>query len=542
MEPSVAVANMLCNGTSVFLTGGAGVGKTYQTREILQILQSRHVRVVICGTTGISALNLPNGRTLHSTLRLPVGSYPTIEDFAMRTSRARYRQKQVVELVKQADILLIDEISMCSAWLLEIIDVKLRIFRGQSLPLGGMTLLAVGDFLQLPPVYNAKQKPTPHPRQELFAFQSPVWQALRIQSYVLHVSKRQTNPQFAGLLHQIRMGEILTPEEQVTLDARVNHAAPVPEALRIMVKRIDVTRINTRFFESLTTPTYTYRVPISIKSNQEDLIEDLVHDIKYNLYLEEKESSHKFRIGARVMLIVNNNATGYVNGDKGTVIAFAPYQAPASVSEEGWLLPSFESWDNTITDVHGRAKALYPIVKFDRTEQDMLVTPCTFKREIEIRGANDKYSKQSAEATALPLCLGWASTVHKVQGATLFGPVHIDCALMDWIPAAFYVALSRATELKHVTFINYKKTFQTHSLAVQYYTEPETLPEPDQKVLTEIERVTAGYPTRAVKRKQVYEIDPPPPYSEHEEIYQRIKEVYGVEAADQFLSYAKKKE
>ena len=458
-------------GQSVFLTGPGGTGKTYNSRKVLD--NSPDLDWIVCATTGVAALHLKDGQTLHSAFMLPTNENPSLKEWVRKSrallnvARHHPRVKVLVQRTKNAKALFIDEVSMLSAWLMEMLDIRLRVWRNDNRPFGGLPTLFVADFLQLQPVYAAKSIPPPHPRQQLYCFESPVWEALGIHMIQLDRIHRQQDASFAALCNHLRRGGRLSHEQRQMLRARCITGEPAEDAVRIMVKRDDVYMCNQQKLQALDAPAVTTPFPSAMMGSAQDMKASLLKDVRENLYLRYDQKYQEFRVGARVMLVVNAKTaeeTKYVNGDRGTVVGFRvrPTTTPA----------------RTLVLVEDQAERLFdgdpgvvPVVRFDRTGDWIAVHPHEFERKITGRaGANGAEEvKDFATLMATPLCLAWSSTVQKVQGATISGKVHLDCTLMDFIPASFYVALSRATDLNNVTLSNFKSEGRCYPRALLFY-------------------------------------------------------------------------
>jgi ATP-dependent DNA helicase PIF1 len=476
------VLNYLINKRNVFITGGAGVGKTYNTREFLNRAEGL-LQVIQCGTTGVSALNLPNGMTLHSAFALPVNEVPTVSEWVTQSrstlfgARSNPYLSSIVNKSISADVLLIDEISMCSAWLLEMLDIRLRVWRQVNAPFGGMNILFVGDFLQLSPVYNAKAKPPPHPRAQLYAFESPVWHIMNLIVVNLTHIYRQLNMEFSNLCNQLREGTTLSEENRCMLKS-LNRIKPPQDAMRVMVKRDDVYKVNSKAIQDLPGEMVTIPFPMAHYGTNRDMKDSLKRDVKQNIYIPYHEHVQKFKKGARVMLIINykcgqddernpDDQVQYVNGDRGVVVGFQLKSGPYVPSNK-----TLERFIGSETHLLDKDPGIVPVVRFDRTNQLVSVNPHNFERKITQRSKSNPLKhdvKEHAQVLAIPLCLAWASTLQKVQGATICGKLHIDCALMNWIPASFYVALSRATDLDNVTFTGFHVEGKCYPKALMFY-------------------------------------------------------------------------
>lgn len=457
---------------SVFITGGAGVGKTYLTRQLLTELKDE--KIIQCGPTGVSAINLPNGQTLHSAFGLPVGKVPPLHQWGDISAHIRdnltHNQQPLVEQTQQAKYLLIDEISMCSAMMLEYIDVRIRIWRNQpDQVMGGLILICVGDFLQLPPVNDSTTTTAAsdgiQKRMGMFAFESPVWYHLNFHVVELETVHRQDNQEFIKILQKIRWSTPLNDSEKQILQQHVVGDGKLDDenVIQIMVKREDVFHTNQFQLAQLTTPMNTYRFPfMPIRGNgSRDLISSLYKDVRQTLYLKHDEKFQQFRRGARVMLIVNDlKGTQLVNGDRGWVIGFLSSSFMAS----GSLL-----WYDK--DIHGNLLDFgrTPVVVFDRyPDKFVVVNPWMFEKSIGFKGS-PLLKKKTSQLIAFPLCLAWASTVHKVQGCTITGRVHIICDLMDILPGTFYVALSRITQLENLSMTKLVKQVKSNQTPLLYY-------------------------------------------------------------------------
>lgn len=477
---------LLLQGRSVFLTGGAGTGKTYTTRAVVEQLQGLGHFVLECGTTGVSALNLQNGMTLHSAFRLPVNETPTLMTWVTKTRQlmCSSEHRHLVQQIRSARVILIDEISMCSAYQFELLSMRLSLILDNcDRPFGGASLLLVGDFMQLAPVYNTKTTPAPHPRQQLYAFESPLWRALDPQVITLTTVHRQLDPAFAALLHQLRQGQRLTPEQRDLLRSK-EFKTPPHGALCIMVKRDDVFAFNALELNRLPHRPVNLPFPQTLQGNSEELQTALLQDVQQSLCIPLGSKVQSLKTGARVMLVQNARLTGsakgqkYVNGDRGTI--------------EGWLpaLPELVGTLHAVspTSLLHESHDL-PVVRFDRTQELVLVNYHHFERKIVSRHSSSNRQdevKEYATLLAVPLCLAWASTVHKAQGSTIFGPIHIVCDNMDWITAAFYVALSRSTDLSLVTLQRFRSEGRVYDKAVKFY--QGTYEAPASRVLETIQQ------------------------------------------------------
>lgn len=422
----------LLAGVNVFLTGPGGSGKTYTTAQILAMADAHHIPVIRTATTGVAALNLEEGGTLHSNMALPVNDVPTLNQWiSMCRATAKSGEDYIRRLVSQARsarVLLVDEISMCSAWLFEYLDIRMRIWREElDRPFGGVTLLLVGDFLQLAPVYNPKAVPCPHPRSQLYAFESAFWHSdwADVQTRELKIMHRQQDTGFADLCNALRLGTPLTAAQTVALRGRVVNTKPTADTMSIMIKRDDVFARNKEALHLLDSPPVSVKFPMdTIGSWSDDMLKTLVRDVRNSLYIPHNQNSQCFKVGAKVMLVVNakmkpnpfdDTTVAYVNGDRGTVVGFVSSNYGTNVQRQSCLMP----YEDHMLLSHSEGTC--PVVEFERTDAHIVVNPHMFERSI--KGASKDL--KTCTVLAIPLCLAWNSTVHKVWSA----PCLVVCSL-----------------------------------------------------------------------------------------------------------------
>ncbi len=399
-------------GENIFVTGGAGSGKSY----ILNFLKKNygHLGLEITASTGIAAVNI-GGSTIHSWAGIGLANLPVDQIVSNilsgKFSRTRRR-------IRQAKILAIDEISMISAEVFEILDQVLQKVRENNQPMGGIQMLLFGDFLQLPPVSFG--------REFNFCFQSEVWQKLNLQTCELSEIFRQTNQEFIKILNNLRVGN---------LDS---------EAREILASRIKAKDENSAIKPTILT---THNAKVE-KINSEELKkiprEEISYEAKYFGTPDKIEflkknclalSSLKIKVGAQVMMIKNTyQKEGIINGSLGIVKDFSP-------------------------------KKSYPVVEFANGK---IITIAPEEWLIERYDEEKKLVVSDASVSQVPLILAWAMTIHKSQGLTLD---KISCDLSDVFSAGqAYVALSRARSLEGVFIesINFDRIFANVD-AVNFY-------------------------------------------------------------------------
>lgn len=432
-----SVLQYLLQGKNVFLTGGGGVGKSYLLSVIetefpglkrrLQIEKDhtsapKMPRVQLCALTGCAALLLgQKAKTLHSWAGIGLGK-GTIQELVTKIRRNR----KVMQHWLCTDLLVIDEISMMTAELLDKLNGIGKKLRANQQPFGGMQVLFVGDFYQLPPVYKNGEA-------TVFAFESNTWKEAITVNIELTIIQRQKDVQFQAILKEARMGALskescATIRSREGLDWKQNKILPT----LLFPRRSEVDMINESNLRALTGRRYTYdarlaydgKMPDRFSEKDEDFIKALQHfdaNAAYSLQLE-------LILGAQVMLIANlEPAAGLVNGSRGVVVAFC------SATE-------------------------LPIIEFVNGSRRTIGTHSWPIEEYEF-----------VSRTQVPLRLAWAYTTHKAQGATL------DTALIDVGSGNFeygqaYVALARARSLEGLYIYDFDPiAFKAHPNVKDFY-------------------------------------------------------------------------
>lgn len=459
---------------NLLITGPAGTGKTTLLKEIIKRCENR--TILQTGPTGVSALQLPNGKTLHSAVKIPVGVYPPqkdIESYYLRLWQKLFKlpsytgANEWFKHVRDCDVWIIDEVSMVSVYMMSILDTAFGILREcRHKPFGGVQVIFVGDFMQHPPVYDRRDKSV-HPDQGKMAFKSPVWSALNVQVILLTRIFRQQNEEFANLLNLIRSGEKLSYHYETLFKQLMNRKHTLPgDQIFICHKRADVAHMNKVQMEKLLSnqsDNVYIDFPYHVLSKYKEDEEDMVKNLRENLNLGKHEASQVLLDNMRVMLIRNSILYDYdssveiklVNGDTGIVVGFAFPPKPIETA-----FPS--KIDSILNTMHVRysgkpfKKTRFPIVKFDRfPDFKFQILPSTWKRQ-EINPSDGEMVIR-IEVDAVPLIPSWAITSHRCQGATISNiPITINADCMEFCEGSFYVAFSRGREFEQISIINYK--------------------------------------------------------------------------------------
>lgn len=384
MTQSEALA-ILKTGVNAFLTGEPGSGKTHTINQYVAYLRSAGIEPAITASTGIAATHI-GGLTIHAWSGIGVRRELSAYDLD-RLSQNR----TAVRRIGQASILIIDEVSMLSARALLMVDQACQEIRRNREPFGGLQVILVGDFFQLPPV----SRPESDLAAEQFAFRSAAWDRLKPIVCYLSEQHRQANTNWLDLLSAIRAGTFADNHRQLL---RSRYAAKPTEGItQLYSHNADVDLINEGELAKLSGPAKTY----TMEANGP---EKLVAPLKRGCLSPETLA---LKVGARVMFTKNDiTSRRYVNGTLGTVIDFAP--------GEGW-----------------------PIIK--------TVTGKTIVAEAAEWHIEDG-DRVLARIKQVPLRLAWAITVHKSQGMSL-DTAHMDLS-QTFEYGQGYVALSRLRTLK----------------------------------------------------------------------------------------------
>lgn len=403
---------------NIFITGGAGTGKSYILKELKNIYGQR---LHITSTTGISAINI-GGQTIHSWSGIGVA-----EVSIKKTVEQICSNPVLLNKLLSCDKLAIDEISMLDDYTFDYLNIVLKRVRSIDKPFGGIQVLLIGDFFQLPPVtYN---------KQSNFCFNSNTWRELKLVPFFLQKSKRQTEKSFIKLLNNIRIGKML--DLKMLYNRSIQDEKNISsKVLRIFGTNTEADLYNQKCFECVEEESFEYEAydEFNFYDSEEEHIYFKDSNVSKDILIYRKLNNLarvpqclKLKVGCRVMLLKNLDfETKLVNGSCGTVVHLAN-DIVAVLFDNGEVLSlNKEVFEYTLNNT----------VKVKRTQY--------------------------------PLRLAYGITIHKSQGMT-FDKLIVDFnKIFDYGQA--YVALSRTRTLDGLHIINFdpKKIFTNQSVKMFY--------------------------------------------------------------------------
>lgn len=400
------LTSKLKKGKNVFLTGGAGVGKTTLTRELIKTYEQDAKKVAKLASTGMAS-TLISGQTLHSFLDLGVAGNLQELEYSGKLNI----KKKIKKLIGSMDLIVIDEISMVSDTLFDMIYLRLQQAEYKG------ALLVVGDFLQLPPVVKGFQ-------EVRFAFESEAWEKLEFEREELTHIYRTDDKEFIELLQNVRFGFV---------DENVHNALncfikPFPEDLTAFTflfgKNASASAHNKNQLSFIDSELHVKGAQVikHLQSVKESEIERFFNDARIEKELELK-------VGAPVLF--TRNAWNYFNGEKGRIVNI----------------------DNTYVYVQKNDGI---IIKLEPVKQSK-----TLWKEKKNDGNLEFVEEELFSIYQYPIKLGFAITIHKSQGMSIMDLIIQTNEI--FAPSQFYVALSRSSNPARLILI--APHVQWHSLA-----------------------------------------------------------------------------
>ncbi len=395
---------------SLFLTGKAGTGKSTFLRYICQTTKKKHV---VLAPTGIAAINA-GGTTLHSFFKIPF--HPLLPN------DVRYSERHIKEtlkysgekrkIIRNLELIIIDEISMVRADIIDFVDKVLRIYSdNRREPFGGKQVLLVGDIYQLEPVVKEEERQLLRPYySSLFFFDAHVFQQMPLVSIELRKVYRQNDARFIQLLDKIRCNQI-TPTELAFLNQRVGMSLPSDSthlSITLSTRRDTVDYINEQHLKDL-------------PGDPETLTGEITGDFPDSTLPTALDL--ELKVGAQVMFIKNDMEHRWVNGTLGIVVAME-----IGTSDTDYITVMTE--DGLEFEV---GRDIWSNMRYTFNEKEQKIEEEEIGRFIQF-----------------PLKLAWSITVHKSQGLT-FQHVDIDFSGGAFACGQTYVALSRCVSLEGIS-------------------------------------------------------------------------------------------
>ena len=407
---------ILKTGANVFLTGEPGSGKSYVASRYLGYLRREMIPVSITASTGIAAAQL-GGTTIHAWSGIGTRSRVTRSDLDFIA-----KNRRVADRIKKARVLIVDEVSMLSGQTLTAVGEVCQYVRKNNAPFGGLQVVLVGDFFQLPPVFRRDERmggemdSQDEEDNSPFAYASRAWRDLDPSICYLTEQHRQSDAEFSSLLAAIRSNRFGKAEAGLLAGRRLSHDGLPRSVTRLFTHNMDVDRINQAELVKLPGEAYSFYMT----STGDKVLAD---SLKRGCLSPERLD---LKIGAVVMFTKNDSEGRFVNGTLGVISEFS--------REDG-----------------------YPIVI---TKSGLTIAT----KPAEWKVTEEEVAKAGIEQ--VPLRLAWAITVHKSQGMSL------DAAVMD-LSNAFefgqgYVALSRVRTLSGLHLLGWnERALRVHPLALE---------------------------------------------------------------------------
>lgn len=413
----------MMKGKNVFITGGAGTGKSYVLKKFIAAARAKEKQVLVCAPTGIAARNI-GGITIHRAFKLPIG---IIEHSAFNPKTYRTQLGKQLDVIDATDIVVIDEVSMMRIDVFEYVAkiiqqeaVKHKVRNPETnkleLKKHHIQLVVCGDFCQLPPIIGGREKEIWEKFWGTcngFAFLSPLWQ---FQTIKLTDIIRQKDYQFATALNKIRLGD------ESGLDFINSHRSKkeIKNAVSLCATNKEADNINEDALRAIDEDTYFYQLQRRGEVKSADISLPTLLMLK---------------VGCKVILLENNAEEGYYNGEFATVVELHYSNEDDSDSGSDRAVVKLEN--GRLATVKTRTVKIESYVTEERKDKDGKKTKVLKKVEV------GSYSQ-------LPMRLGYAITIHRSQGQT-YDKVNLHLGGI-FASGQLYVALSRCKSIENTYF------------------------------------------------------------------------------------------
>ena len=402
---------IMLNGNNCFLTGDAGTGKSFTINQLIADLVDRDINYMLCATTGIAA-QIIGGSTIHSFTGIGVKyDYEDQEEYFDRIVNNNYWKRTTRNMLKEIEVLIIDEISMLGKNTFEIVDLVMKHARKSTEPFGGVQLIVVGDFLQLPPI------------QDKYSFQSEVWEQCNFTILNLFKNYRATDSKWLTILNNIRKGNI-TEDVFNMFEDRCNAKLPDKHITRIVCTNREVDYINKKAIEAIKEPAFTYKYKTKDKYG-------ILSKAKIKEFFARRlvKQYQELKKGSFVMILVNDTREyRYVNGTTGEIVFL----------DDAGVVVELDNGDQIeISAFHP-----FPVNKKIKNPNFGELDPKT--NQIDTR---EKIEVEASILT-LPIIPAYAMSVHKSQGKTL-DRIRLDLS-RGFTDSQAYVAFSRCKSMEGV--------------------------------------------------------------------------------------------
>lgn len=378
---------------NIFLTGGAGVGKSHTTNEIIHHYRTQSGKqVVALGSTGVSAVNI-GGFTIHSFFAFGISN--NFEELELSDKRNKSRLTELKKILKATDLIIIDEISMVSADMMDMISYRLNTLGYQG------KLLFVGDFYQLPPIKKFNQPNSNLFSDRLYAFESDSWREFNPIVIELTKMRRTNDAEFTHILHKVRIGEC--DSEVINYMMRLtNNQIKEKNPTYLFGRNLEVNAMNREKLASVDAKEHI--LVATLEEHEGKIHEKRLATWKNVLPIDEQLI---LKEGVPVLFTINKWGQ-YANGERGVVTKI----------EDDYIIVEKDN----------------EFVRVQKHEFDLL--------DIQSDSDGKIKNKKLATLSQFPLKLAYAVTIHKSQGMSID---NLICNVDNiFAPSQFYVAISRA--------------------------------------------------------------------------------------------------